>query len=69
MIAELAARQALRISGDDSRFVQLCLDILGAKLKPSADGLPQPQQRALLQRLIDHFCPPVTGRMARGTAP
>jgi gas vesicle protein GvpN len=69
MIAELAARQGLRIAGDDARFVQLCLDILGAKLKPAADGMPQPQQRALLQRLIDHFCPPASGRMARGTPP
>jgi gas vesicle protein GvpN len=70
MIAELAARSGMRIGSDDARFVQLCLDILGAKLKPSADGLPHPQQRALLQKLIDHFCPPASpGRAARGTAP
>lgn len=68
MIAELAARQNLRVASDDGRFVQLCLDILGAKLKPAADGAPQPQQRALLQKLIDHFCPPGGGRAARGTA-
>jgi len=70
MIAELAARGNMRISSDDPRFVQLCLDILGAKLKPAADGLPHPQQRALLQKLIDHFCPPSTGgRAAKGAAP
>jgi len=69
MIAELAARQQLRIGSDDARFVQLCLDILGAKLKPAADGLPQPQQRALLQKLIDHFCPPAPLRGARGAMP
>jgi gas vesicle protein GvpN len=66
MIAELAARAGMRVCGDDPRFVQLCLDILGAKLKPAADGLPQPQQRALLQKLIDHFCPASGGRAARG---
>ena len=64
MIAELVARQGLRVASDDGRFVQLCLDILGAKLKPAADGLPQPQQRALLQKLIDHFCPATGGRLA-----
>jgi hypothetical protein len=56
------------VASDDARFVQLCLDILGAKLKPAADGLPQQQQRALLQKLIDHFCPPGSGRTARGAA-
>ena len=68
MIAELAARQSLRVSSDDPRFVQLCLDILGAKLKPAADGQPQPQQRALLQKLITHFCPPTGGRAPRSAA-
>jgi nitric oxide reductase NorQ protein len=67
MIAELAARAGMRVCGDDPRFVQLCLDILGAKLKPASDGLPQPQQRALLQKLIDHFCPAGPGRSVRGT--
>jgi nitric oxide reductase NorQ protein len=68
MIAELAARAGMRISGDDPRFVQLCLDILGAKLKPAADGLPQPEQRALLRKLIDHFCPAGGGRARLGAA-
>jgi gas vesicle protein GvpN len=69
MIAELAARQSLRVASDDARFLQLCVDILGAKLKPGADGLPQPQQRIMLQKLIDHFCPPAGLRPARGSAP
>jgi gas vesicle protein GvpN len=69
MIAELAARGGMRVSCDDTRFVQLCLDILGAKLKPAADGLPHPQHRALLQKLIDHFCPATGGRGAKGAAP
>ena len=66
MIAELAARAAMRVCCDDPRFVQLCLDILGAKLKPTSDGLPQPQQRAMLHKLIDHFCPPGSPRMLKG---
>jgi gas vesicle protein GvpN len=70
MIAELAARGGMRIACDDPRFVALCLDILGAKLKPAADGLPHPQQRALLQKLIDHFCPAAGGaKPARGSLP
>ena len=66
MIAEVASRAGMRVCGDDPRFVQLCLDVLGAKLKPSSDGLPQPQQRALLQKLIDHFCPAGGSRMGKG---
>ena len=69
MIATLAVRQALRVSSDDRRFVDLCLDVLAAKLKPSGDGMPLPQQRALLEKLIHHFCPPAehAGRPVRGT--
>jgi gas vesicle protein GvpN len=65
MLANLAAAQQFRISNDDPRFVQLCLDVLGAKLKPAEDGLPDPRHRRLLIQLIDHFCapaPPVGGR-------
>jgi gas vesicle protein GvpN len=69
MIGDIVGRQGLRVASDDARFVQLCLDILGAKLKPAADGLPQPQHRALLQKLIDHFCPPAPPRAARGATP
>jgi len=68
MIAEMVARTGMRVCGDDPRFVQLCLDILSAKLKTTPDGLPQPQQRALLQKLIDHFCPAGSGRTPKGAA-
>jgi gas vesicle protein GvpN len=71
MIARLAAEQELRVSADDSRFVQLCLDLLGSKLKPGEDGLPDARQRELLIQLIDHFCvpPPRMGaRQPRGVA-
>jgi gas vesicle protein GvpN len=56
MIARIAALQKLRASADDQRFVQLCLDVLGSKLKPDKDGLPDPRQRQLLIQLINHFC-------------
>lgn len=56
MIARLAALQKLRASADDPRFVQVCLDVLGSKLKPDKDGLPDPKQRQLLIQLINHFC-------------
>ena len=55
MIARLVATQGLRVAADDPRFVQVCLDVLASKLKPDADGLPDPRQRDLLVRLIDHF--------------
>lgn len=55
MIARLVATQGLLVAADDPRFVQVCLDVLASKLKPDADGLPDPRQRDLLVRLIDHF--------------
>jgi gas vesicle protein GvpN len=61
MIARIAASQKFRVSADDARFVQACLDVLASKLKPDKDGLPDPKQRQLLIQLIDHFCtPPVS---------
>lgn len=56
MIARIAAAQVLRVAADDPRFVQLCLDVLGSKLRPDRDGLPDPRQHQLLIQLIDHFC-------------
>lgn len=56
MIGRIAAAQKMRVSADDPRFVQLALDVLGSKLRPDRDGLPDLAQRELLIRLIDHFC-------------
>lgn len=56
MIAHIAAAQKLRLSADDPRFVQVCLDVLASKLKPDSDGRPDHRQRQLLSQLIDHFC-------------
>ena len=70
MIARIAAAQQMRVSADDPRFVQICLDVLASKLKPDKDGLPDPRQRQLLIQLIDHFCvrPCPVGRIQRGAA-
>lgn len=56
MIGGIAAAQKLRVTAADAAFVQLCLDVLGSKLKPDEDGLPDARQRQLLTQLIDHFC-------------
>jgi gas vesicle protein GvpN len=58
MIARIAASQQLRIAADEPRFSQLCIDVLGAKLLPDKNGLPDATQRQLLTQLIDHFCVP-----------
>ena len=58
MIGCLAAAQRVRIAADDRHFVQICLDLLSSKLKPGEDGLPDAGHRALLTKLIDHFCVP-----------
>jgi gas vesicle protein GvpN len=70
MIARLVAVQELRVAADDPRFVQLCIDLLGSKLKPGEDGLPDVRQRQLLIQLIDHFCVPAPrlARSQRGAA-
>jgi len=56
MIARMAAVLGLRIAADEERFVQLCLDILASRVKPGADGVPDPRHRQMLVRLIEHFC-------------
>jgi hypothetical protein len=71
MIARVAAAQKLRVSTEEPRFVQVCLDVLASKLKPDKDGLPDPKQRQLLTQLIDHFCAPPSSLAAivsRGAA-
>lgn len=66
-IAELMKRQNLRPSSDDPRFAELCADVLGSKLKPGLDG---PARRALLDKLVSHFCPPLeAARAARAGRP
>lgn len=56
MIARLAARQGFRVSADDPRFVQLCLDLLVSRLRPERAGMPDPRHRQMLVKLVEHFC-------------
>ncbi|MGK7867652.1 gas vesicle protein GvpN [Falsiroseomonas sp. E2-1-a20] len=56
MIARMAQRLGLRVAVDEPRFVQLCLDLLASRAKPGPNGVPDPRQRQMLARLIEHFC-------------
>ena len=69
MIARLVAAQGPRVAASDPRFLQVCLDVLASKLKPDADGLPDPRQRDLLVRLIDHFSGSPSGTRPLDTRP
>ncbi len=64
MIAQLMASQSVRAESEDTRFTQLCVDVLASKLKPGPDGLPQTSHIKLLHKLINHFC----GAAPRGHA-
>lgn len=64
MIATMVARLGLPVDAGEERFVQLCLDVLASRAKPGADGVPDPRNRQMLIRLIEHFCP--TGPEAEG---
>ncbi len=58
MIARLAKAQGLRVSAEEERFVELCLDVLGSRVKPASPGVPDPKHRQMLVRLVEHFCAP-----------
>ena len=59
MIARVVAEQNIRVSCADPRFVQTCLDLLGARSSfKSRSKDEQIQQRKMLMSLIDHHCPP-----------
>lgn len=68
MIARLAARQGLAIDAADPRFMQVCIDVLGSRVKPGADGLPDPRHRQMLIKLIQHFCSPSNAMAATRSA-
>jgi gas vesicle protein GvpN len=71
MLARLCVAQKLRVSADDPRFMQLCMDLLASKLKPGEDGLPDARHCGLLVQLVNHFCVPLqrgAGRAHRGVA-
>jgi nitric oxide reductase NorQ protein len=64
-IGDLVRQQNIRVSCEDPRFLDLCLDILASKLKPAQPGGLNP--KVLLERLVQHFCPPAepAGRAAK----
>ncbi|MBK1662551.1 gas vesicle protein GvpN [Paracraurococcus ruber] len=65
-IARMAGQLGLRVTAEEERFVQLCLDVLASRLKPGPDGVPDPRHRQMLVRLIEHFCG-AGGPAPRGT--
>jgi nitric oxide reductase NorQ protein len=57
MIARMVASQKLPTSSADPRFVQICLDLLGARSAFSSRSTDErQQQRKMLMSLIDHHC-------------
>jgi gas vesicle protein GvpN len=67
MIARMAAQQGMRIAADDPAFVQLCLDLLGSRVKPGPRGLPDARHQQMLVKLIQHFCGPPAPVRSYGT--
>lgn len=55
-LCRLAPALGCAISADDPRFMALVLDVLGARLRHTADGLPDPRHRQMLAGLVGHFC-------------
>lgn len=57
MIARVVAEQNMGVSSADPRFVQTCLDLLGARASFNSRSKDERiQQRKMLMSLIDHHC-------------
>jgi gas vesicle protein GvpN len=56
MIGRLANAQCLAVSAAEERFVDLCLDVLGSRLRRGASGEADARSRQMLVRLIEHYC-------------
>ncbi len=57
MIARVAAQQNLRLSKDDPRFINICLDVLESKTAFTSQARERrAQQRKMLLSLIEHYC-------------
>jgi gas vesicle protein GvpN len=70
MIARVVAGQNLRVSSADPRFVQTCLDLLGARASFSSRAKDERvQQRKMLMSLIGHHCSPAPSRGDRENSP
>jgi len=58
MICRMVAQERFRPTVDDPHFVQVCLDILGAKsLFDGKTDAKRMQQHKMLLSLIEHHCP------------
>jgi nitric oxide reductase NorQ protein len=58
MICRMMTQERLTPSVDDRQFVQVCLDLLGAKSLPGGKGDgKRAQQQKMLLSLIEHHCP------------
>jgi gas vesicle protein GvpN len=56
MIACMTQAQALPVSAAEEGFVEICLDVLGSRLKRGAGGDADQRTRQMLVRLIEHYC-------------
>src|SRR5262245_4330383 len=57
MICRMMAQERFRPAVDDPHFVQVCLDILGAKSMSAAKADVKRTQHKMLLSLIEHHCP------------
>jgi nitric oxide reductase NorQ protein len=58
MICRMMAHEGLSATIDDRQFVQVCIDLLGAKSIPASKGDGgRTQQQKMLFSLIEHHCP------------
>ncbi len=69
MIARVAAQEGYRVAADDPHFVQLCLDVLEARIFTGArmEGEERRQRREILLALIANHCPPAPARARRSS--
>ena len=57
VIARVSALQGLRPSAKNQRFVQICLDVLAAKIAvPEMSAEQRREQRTMLEELIERYC-------------
>lgn len=67
MICRVMAQEKFRPTSDDSRFVQVCLDILGSKSTLTGKmETKRAQHQKMLLSLIDHHCPSRTAAVDAG---
>ncbi|MQT14773.1 gas vesicle protein GvpN [Segnochrobactrum spirostomi] len=67
MIARVSAQEGYRVAADDPHFIQLCLDVLEARIFTGAriEGEERHQRREVLLALIATHCPAAPTRARR----